>query len=183
MEYYRKLTNWDVWPYMVSDAGNVRGIGSRVVLKTHTHKKTGYPTVTLRHGGGNRKTFRVHSLVAAVFIGPRPVGHQVNHMDGIKSNNAASNLEYVTPKQNKAHAKVHGLLAKRENTFAFKHPEAVRGSNNPFAKLTEADIVVIRREWNARRANQPELARRFKTTQANISDIVLRKRWQHVTER
>lgn len=46
----------------------------------------------------------VHSLVAKTFIGPRPLGKQVNHIDGDRTNNAIENLEYVTVQENSHHA-------------------------------------------------------------------------------
>ncbi len=47
----------------------------------------------------------VHVLVAAAWIGPRPVGMHVNHKDGRKTNCRPSNLEYVTPSENQLHAR------------------------------------------------------------------------------
>ena len=38
----------------------------------------------------------VHHVVAEAFLGPRPCGLVVRHMDGDRENNAASNLAYVT---------------------------------------------------------------------------------------
>ena len=43
---------------------------------------------------------RVHVLVAAAFIGPRPPGMTVHHKDHDKTNNHRSNLEYLSHKQN-----------------------------------------------------------------------------------
>lgn len=47
-----------------------------------------------------RKTKNIHVLVAEAFIGPRPTGYHVCHLDGDKKNNNLSNLRYDTPKAN-----------------------------------------------------------------------------------
>ena len=51
------------------------------------------------------RTDYVHRLVARTFLGPVPTAERshVNHKDGDKQNNAISNLEYVTPAENRAH--------------------------------------------------------------------------------
>lgn len=43
----------------------------------------------------------VHHLVALVFHGPRPAGHEVRHLDGDRFNNHADNLAYGTPDENR----------------------------------------------------------------------------------
>ena len=70
----------------------------------------GYRTVVLADGE-KKKTFRVHRLVAAAFLGGDQPDMQVNHIDGNKWNNSAENLEWCTDEQNKEHARRIGLAA------------------------------------------------------------------------
>jgi hypothetical protein len=53
---------------------------------------------------GKYKPFRIHAMVAHTFLGPRPTGLQINHIDGDCQNNIASNLEYCTASENMQHA-------------------------------------------------------------------------------
>ena len=49
------------------------------------------------------KTRTVHSLVAEAFLGPRPEGYDIDHINGDKTRNEASNLRYVTHTENMRH--------------------------------------------------------------------------------
>lgn len=101
--------------YSISNLGRLRrdkaDRGSVVgrILKPKTNSANGYNYYILSLKC-KKITFSVHKLVCAAFIGPRPPGYEINHKDGIKTNNALSNLEYVTPKQNCAHACENGLI-------------------------------------------------------------------------
>jgi hypothetical protein len=56
------------------------------------------------------KPFLVHELVALAFLGPRPEGYDVNHLDDVKTHNCVSNLEYSTRARNNAQVSAHRIL-------------------------------------------------------------------------
>ena len=97
--------------YQVSDLGRVRRIlkdrrsPEFHYLHENYNSKCGYGKLALK---GNIKL--LHRIVALAFI-PNPENKpQVNHKDGDKHNNCASNLEWVTAKENAIHAYRTGLL-------------------------------------------------------------------------
>lgn len=130
--------------YEVSDTGLVRSLDRRAkrsaILLGRTLKPWtshgGYLYVTLCKNG-ERTRAAVHQLVATAFISPKPSGLEVNHMDGDKKNNNASNLEYVTRRENTLHAsRVLGQLShKRIVPF---------GSKSKHAKLNELQVAQIK---------------------------------------
>lgn len=84
--------------YEVSSLGRVRRLKTdyifSVVLDSY-----GYPIVTLKTPTMT-KTCKVHRLVALAFI-PNPDNRpQIDHIDGVKTNNKVGNLRWVTSKQN-----------------------------------------------------------------------------------
>ena len=71
----------------------------------------GYLHVTLAVGRSNqRQRVALHILVARTFLGDRPPGLVVAHLDGDKSNNHASNLAYVTQRENIGHKRQHKTM-------------------------------------------------------------------------
>lgn len=78
-------------------------------LKEIQKQKKGYSQVVL-YKDGTPKTIRLNTLIARMFV-PNPENKPfVNHIDGNKDNNRADNLEWVTAKENIAHAYRTGLL-------------------------------------------------------------------------
>ena len=98
METWKDISGYE-GIYEVSDLGRVRSLVQRNrwkpgILKPGKDGK-GYLFVILCKGG-IRKHMKVHRLVAQAFI-PNPNNLEtVNHKDEDKTNNAASNLEYMT---------------------------------------------------------------------------------------
>lgn len=101
---------WAVVPghadYQISNLGRVKSFrkGPPRILKP-TKARVGYLQITLP----GRPVVYVHHLVAEAFLGPRPKGLQINHKDGDKTNNAATNLEYCGHGDNVRHMFRTGL--------------------------------------------------------------------------
>lgn len=165
--------------YEVSNRGRVRS-KARIVHHRRTHFRkvrerilseglnaAGYPQVDLCRGGEERPR-PIHSLVAEAFLGRRPQGHEVNHLDGNKANNRVENLAYVTPSENVRHAVRNGLR---------KSP---RGEDHSQAKLSAAAVKRIRLDYQRGGVTQMEIARRYAVSDKTISAIVTRRSWKHI---
>lgn len=89
--------------YRTSPTGEVKRRKTGRVLK-HQICRSGYHRVGICING-KRKMYSVHRLVAMRYLPVRNIDMEINHIDGDKSNNKVSNLEWVTHKENMAHAK------------------------------------------------------------------------------
>ena len=81
---------------------------------TQTHKNYSRKIIVFR-----RKTYRVATLVAAAFLGPRPEGFDVSHKDENSFNNCESNLCYETRKKNLNRPKIkeyHSKVCRQKMT-------------------------------------------------------------------
>jgi len=78
----------------------------------------------------NKKTWLTHRLVAVHFVPNIDNKPQVNHKNGIKTDNRAENLEWVTPLENTRHSNQTGLVN-------------IRGERNPSSKLTKKQVIEI----------------------------------------
>jgi hypothetical protein len=97
--------------YEVSDTGFVRHVGRKYRTLEGGRNDKGYWLVGLR-ANGRSYSRTVHTLVADAFI-PKPDYvnvYEVNHKDGNKDDNSVSNLEWLTPLENKRHALATGLI-------------------------------------------------------------------------
>lgn len=132
--------------YSVSDDGQVRNDSRNTLLKQSTEQD--YKTVGL-HINKKPKKYRVHRLVAMVWIDNPDNKPYVNHIDGNRSNNQVSNLEWVTPSENTQHAVSTGLLVStkkrsvkqydKDGNFIAEYDsivEAARATNSDGAKIT-----------------------------------------------
>lgn len=122
--------------YEISSYGRVRRCtpGRRTFVgrvMSLIHGRNGYLCVSPTVDGVNKR-FYVHDLVATAFIGPKPEWAHVNHIDGDKTNNRTSNLEYVMREGNMAHAAVHGLM--------------VCGESHPQHKLNADSVKQLRQD-------------------------------------
>ena len=130
--------------YEVSDLGRVRSL-DRVIIQNsrygnpHAHpvkgrllrpgrSASGHLSVSL--GRGNSRF--VHTLVAEAFIGARPAGMKVRHLDGDEANNRRDNLTYGTHGENGRDKKDHKGAA----TYKMTTPDVRRIR----ARLARGDV-------------------------------------------
>ena len=150
--------------YAVSNLGRVkrvkrgRGCTPGRLRKPVLHR-VGYYHVNLWMGNQEYGCI-VHRLVAHAFLGPCPVGKNVNHKDGCKTHNWPQNLEYTTPKENSQHAAKTRLIASGE-----RHYKSV---------ISDAEVRDIRSRCK-KRGDRAQLAREFGIQPRAVSDIVLMK--------
>lgn len=98
---------WDVLQriptYEVSSHGRFRNIATKVLLRG-TKAHNGYIHIGLTSDG--RQTFYLaHRIVAEAFLKKGPDHVVVNHINGVRDDNRASNLEWCTRSHNAKHAK------------------------------------------------------------------------------
>ena len=104
--------------YEVSNLGKVRSLPRQKrnhdcyqavpeKIPKQSQNQWGYMVVYLSSDGKTRQKF-VHRLVAEAFLN-RAGNDQVNHLDGIKTNNCVDNLEWCNGSDNMKHAFAHGL--------------------------------------------------------------------------
>jgi len=157
--------------YSVSNRGRVRSDAVSQYVRTGYILKgfinwLGYHFVTLHNDHRKKNHFSVHSLVAAAFIGPRPPGKEINHINNNRSDNHASNLEYVTHKENIRHAMEFGTF---NNT----------GSNSSVTHLTEAKVIAMRKRYTTGKYAKAFLARQYGISATTACRIINRRTWKH----
>lgn len=184
-EIWKDISGYEGY-YRVSNFGRVysvprlNSLGNRCGGKYLSIRKIGckkgqkpYYQVCLCMLGVNTNV-KLHRLVAEAFI-PNPYNkEEVNHIDGDKSNNNVSNLEWVTHKENCLHS--HKYLERNVST----------GVNHGRNVLSEQDVEQIyNRIKNLKRSqfNAAELSREFGCDGRAILNIYRKEAWKWLTDK
>lgn len=150
--------------YKISSNGEVRSLPRFRSRRENTlkinHSSNGYDYYALSKEGKTKK-IAIHRLMAITFL-PNPNGLQwVNHKDGNKKNNSLSNLEWISPKDNKRHAIDKGLQLYK------------RGEDNKNAILTNKQVEYIRKMHPT--YNKSQLSEIFNVSKTLIHFIIIGK--------
>jgi len=152
--------------YEVNALGAVRNILTGKPVKPFLNN--GYLAIDVfeQKGGRTRRRMLVHRMVAKSFISNPENKPTVNHIDGIKTNNVVSNLEWATFKHQIRHALREGLIPK--------------GSQKDVAKLIEDDVKEIQFLLELGYCDK-EISDLYPVTRGVIHAIRVGKSWKHVS--
>lgn len=151
--------------YLVNDQGVVASTkkGKWRIL-TPTPDRAGYLGVCLSVDG-KKHNLLVHRLVALTWLGSSSL--QVNHENGVKSDNRLSNLKYATPSENIQHGYNAGLMEKTRESA--KRMGSAKGEDSGGAKLSDAQVLELLKLKG--RASQREAAKLFNISQRQVGRI------------
>lgn len=159
-EQWKDILGFD---YQVSNHSRIRHKKDGFVL-SYTSKKH-YPAVTLIRGK-DRNYRTIHRLVGEAWI-PNPEGKpQINHLNGIKTDNRIENLEWVTVSENRRHALATGLSV---HLVGFR----------THCKLDETQVRTIKKCLSDGAQNR-QLAKYFNIGETTISSIKIGRIWKGV---
>lgn len=117
---------------------------------------------------GTRHNASAHRLVWLHFRGRIPDGLVINHKNGNKSDNRLDNLEVVTPSVNAQHA---------TRILKVGHCANQNGERNYMAKLTNSDVIEIRRRRNEKNEPLKKIADDYGIKFQAVSKIARGDRW------
>jgi hypothetical protein len=151
-EIWLPVPGWE-GEYDVSNLGRIRSWVMRKkeqpVIRSPRVGARGYLNICLWRNGESLCR-SVHSLVALAFIGPRPPGSVIRHLDGTTDNNNATNLSYGTASANVLDEVRHGTHANAsKNTCKSGHP--FDADNTYIRPSGKRDCRACRRRWSVGR--------------------------------
>jgi hypothetical protein len=112
-------------------------------------------------------TYKVHRLVADAFCDKYISKNEVNHINGIKTDNNSVNLEWCDRSENIKHAFKTGLAT------------PMRGENNPTAKITDMQALTIKTLLTSGK-KLIRISEDMKISYDIIKDINRGKTWKHL---
>ena len=174
IEEWKSISNYENL-YEISNFGNVRSLDKNRAYKNTTRNIKGkilkscnclgYKILTLSKD--NIKTnYRVHRIVAEHFINNPDNKPYVNHIDGNKSNNQYSNLEWVTAKENTEHSLY--ILKNKTN-------KGCTWENHNFSSIQCYEMInLYNKKYSFRK-----IAKLFKSNHKTISKIIKNEKYNN----
>lgn len=120
-----------------SNLGRIRNAKNKRIVKPFTDRLQEYERVSFYEGSRKFKRM-VHTVIAETFLGPKPDGYEIDHINTNKLDNRAENLHYVTREDNR---------------------------NNPFTMFNN-EVSKVRRRIAAGLYSKEEIARLIRVMEA-----------------
>lgn len=153
--------------FWITETGILISRRTRSIIKFHKSKK-GYLVYTTYDNNNKPIQIKSHREVAKAFI-PNPDNKpEINHKDGIKSNNYWTNLEWSTRLENIHHAYKLKLIVNKE------------GEENSNSKLSNTDVRIIRYKYKNKNITMKELGKEYNVRQQTISNVIRKESFSNV---
>lgn len=153
---------------------NWKGTGREAIMKPALDGSGYLRTMLKRDIDGKIHTVKVHRIIASTFIDNPENKPEVNHKNGIRTDNRLENLEWLTHSENIKDSFTSGRSCNK-------------GDDNPTSKLTSEQVLEIRRLYVRGHKNQhdlkytkADLANMFGVKYGTIKQIIQRKTWNHL---
>jgi hypothetical protein len=176
MEVWKDIEGYEGL-YQVSNIGRVKSLQriaprskfGNIPVKERILKfgknRCGYNYVNLKLFSVS-KTFTVHRLVTKAFLPNMENKPDVNHKNGIKTDNRVKNLEWVTTSENVKHSFKNGF-------------QSNKCEKNPSSKISKNDVLRIRSE-EFKDIPKSEIALIFGISKGNVNKILRKAIWQDI---
>lgn len=166
MEVWKDIKGYEGL-YQASNLGNIKSLNYRNTKKEKILKgginPSGYIIVGL-HINNKRKSITAHKVIATTFIENPNNLSEINHLNGIKTDNSVNNLQWCTHKENMRHAYDTGLKCGK------------KGEEHGYSKLTEKKVLAIREDNRLHRI----IAKEYNVDRSTIGYIKSKKLWSHI---
>lgn len=165
-DFYGATADGRVFSFNYRKTGKIKELAQSVLIDHRRSSSTYYKRAKM-YFINKHTPIAIHRIIALTFI-PNPNNYkQVNHIDGDKGNNCASNLEWCNNSMNQLHAHETGMRIYDKGTEHHNH------------KLTELEVIEIKKLLllPKYKGQLTDIAKKYGVTKHCIFDIKRGKSW------